>query len=107
LNGSFNIFWAEINSFGIVNNNVICGTKDYSNVPRQTCLYFSKQVLSEKKLRRKFWRIENQMYKHVSNNEMIVLGLREDNIEDFIKSKIYPYISMYCDMEKEHSYISQ
>ena len=99
------IKWSEICSFGYVKDNVIAGVRSDPSHPCQLCLYFSKIDYSEAKLRMKFDRIESRLLKHVSADQIIVLGFLKNDIPKELAEKINNVILLYCAPQKERSYI--
>ena len=106
LNNNYHFSWQDIVSYGIVNHNVISG-RAFLNSNRQPCIYFSKKIYPKWILKWKCLRIPERSRGYASNKNIIIFAFLENEIDDFIRTKIFPYIYMYCDMEKEHSYISK
>lgn len=101
------IKWFELVSFGYVNNNVIAGIRSDPTYPCQLCLYFSKNEYDEEKIRTMFDRIDSRLKKHISTERTIVFGFFENHVPQEIIDKINKTILLYCDSEKERTYIAE
>lgn len=104
VNATYFLSWADIASFGMVNNNVICGNRN--TPPYQICLYFATELYNEKRLRSMLFGIENSFFMHRSSDEMIVLGFGENEISEELSLKINRYVRMHRSDIKEINYLS-
>lgn len=103
----YQIPWASVISWGFVNHNFISGVRPGANTPRQICMYFAQGVYKEKYLRRKFDRIESNFRAHASTSEMIVLGLRQDNLPKEIYEKLVCFVQMHSGESKHLDYFCE
>lgn len=107
IDACYHIKWADVASFGFVDKNVISGTRSSQNYPTQTCLYFAKLVYDEKYLRRKFDRIENRFHRHCSTEQMIVFSFLQDELPEWLYTKMNSYIQLYIDKNNENSFTAR
>lgn len=99
----YHLDWAEVSSFGLVNQ-VKYGTGRYYQAT-ESVLYFSKNIYSEKYLRRKMAYVDPEDTTS-SDSELIMLPFGIDDVEE--EYKVFcEYIYRYCDKERELNYIKE
>jgi hypothetical protein len=118
INKSYFIGWDELESFGFVERNSI------NTVNRglffQTCIYFSKNTVEEKQMRRRCSNLDDSLYMHNSSNEMIVFGFMDVFVDegfadkypdmrlsDEFLEKIRSIICMYVEPSKEKDFLDR
>ena len=98
IDGTFEIEWKSVASFGIVNHNLVNGGKGSFY---QSCMYFSLEKRDEDFLRKKMLKRQRDTG---SDKEMIIFPFCIDNAEEEYKA-FCEYIYRYCDKEKEQNFI--
>ena len=101
VDATYCLSWNMINSFGIVNQ----VRTYYSGSAHQTCLYFSSNYYSDINCLKKMLQPKLKQEYGRSTADTIVFECLEDDIEQEIREKLYPYIHKYCDANKEFSFI--
>ena len=99
-------------SYGFVNDNIINGAYARRHSPKQLCLYFSKNLDTEKKLRKKFDRIDSRFFMNINSNEMIVISIENESNQEsivfnFKKITINRKTFYICTDEKIKEYYSK
>lgn len=112
LKKNFHLDWSEVNSFGIVNRlrmsnsfGILGMLRSNRRYGSQTVLYFSNKLYNDKELLRRNLAPKPSINLCQSTHQMIVFEFQEDDIEQEIREKLYPYIHKYCDADKELSFI--
>ena len=95
--------WADVLSYGIVNENRIVGVR---SGPNQSCIYFGKDNYTERFLRRKFDRLDGKFFKYHKKYKMIVIGVENHVMQESIILNIKRVITHYCTCI-ETSYIKE
>lgn len=95
VDNTYYMHWKEICCYGISTNNSRSGTRR-TPYNTQACIFFSKETISDRQLKKSFDRIENKRYEHASTEHMIVWNMKqEDNQEIYLKLK--EYIERFCE----------
>ena len=103
IDGEYFMPWSDVKNYGFINK-VSTGIR-VCDPPFQTCLYCSTREHEGQKLRDELWSGFKNSYGHYSWFGMIVLEFHESEIDQSIMDTINSYITMYCDKEKENSFI--
>lgn len=102
--GVYFLPWDDVKNYGFIDK--VLSSHPSSKIRcYQTCLYFSVCEHEELQLRKVLEPQHKNFYLHYSKPEMIVLELYEDTIDQTVMDTINSYITMYCDKEKENSFI--
>ena len=116
INKSFFIGWDELESFGFVERNRYRARGDCF----QTCIYFSKNIINEARLRKKCRDLCDLPYMHNSSNGMIVFGFidlscdealsdrnQDKQTRNEILEKIRTTVNMYVEPSKEKDFLDR
>lgn len=107
INSSYQIEWADINSWGFIDNNVISGIRKTKHSPKQICLYFSKNVKDEQFLRKKFDNMGNKSSENSNSNDIIALGFKENEMDKSIFDFITAFVNKKIENNKNHNYLKE